>query len=154
MKLSKNLSLAEVIKSNTAIKNGIDNNPTSEHLENLKFIAENGFQLIREFFGKPIFVSSGYRSEALNDKIGGSKTSQHSTGQALDLDADVYGGVTNAELFDFICAKVDFDQLIWEFGSHSNPDWVHFSMRKDGKNRGQILRASRISGKVIYSSYE
>jgi hypothetical protein len=153
MKLSNNLNLAEVTKSNTAIKNGIDNNPTEEHLINLKHIAVNGFQPIREFFGKPIFVSSGYRSEALNDKIGGSKTSQHSTGQALDLDADVYGGVTNAEIFDLIRAKIDFDQLIWEFGSNSNPDWVHFSMKKEGKNRGQVLRALKINGKVIYSIY-
>ena len=154
MKLSKNLSLQEVVKSNTAIKYGINNNPTEEHLKNLQFLAVNGFQVIRDYFGKPIFVSSGYRSEALNERIGGSKTSQHSTGQALDLDTDVYGGITNGELFDFIRSELDFDQLIWEFGNNSNPDWVHFSMRSDGKNRGQILRASRIGGKVIYSIYE
>lgn len=152
MKLSKNLTLAEVVKSNTAIKYGINNTPTEEHLENLQFLAVNGFQVIRDFFVKPIFVSSGYRSEALNEQIGGSKTSQHSLGQALDLDADVYGGLTNGELFDFIHSELNFDQLIWEFGNDQNPDWVHFSMKKE-LNRGEVLRARRINGKTQYEIY-
>ena len=77
MKLSNNLSLAEVIKSNTAIRRGIDNTPTDDHIENLKYLAEKVFQPIREHFGCPIFVSSGYRSKGLNEAIGGSQRSFH-----------------------------------------------------------------------------
>lgn len=150
MKLSDNLSLAEVVKSNTAIKYDIDNNPTEEHLENLKAIAQDVFQPIRKHFGKPIFVSSGYRSEALNERIGGSKTSQHSKGEALDLDAQVYGGLTNAQLFAYIAEWINFDQLIWEFGNSSEPDWVHVSYKKNGKNRKQILAAYKKDGKTFY----
>ena len=150
MKLSDNLSLAEVIKSNTATKHGIDNTPTEEHLENLRAIALDVFQPVRDHFRKPIYISSGYRSEALNERIGGSKTSQHSLGQALDLDAQVFGGLTNAELFAYIAEWVVFDQLIWEFGDNTEPDWVHVSYKKDGKNRGQKLVAYRKKGKTHY----
>ena len=113
MKLSKNLSLAEVTKSATAKRRGIANEPTIDHLESLKAVAENIFQPIREEFMCPIFISSGYRSEALNEAIGGSKTSQHSKGEALDLDADVYGVITNADIFHYALDRLDFDQLIW-----------------------------------------
>lgn len=150
MKLSDNLSLAEVIKSNTAIKYGIDNSPTEEHLENLKAIAQDVFQPLRDYFGKPIYVSSGYRSEALNERIGGSKTSQHSKGQALDLDAHVFGGMSNGHLFNYIEDQLVFDQLIWEFGTSTEPDWVHVSYKKEGKNRGQKLVAYKKDGKTRY----
>jgi hypothetical protein len=140
MMLSKNLSLVEATKSATAIKHGIANEPTQEHLQNLKLVAENVFQPIREHFGKPLAVSSGYRSKALNDLIGGSKSSQHSKGQALDLDADVFGGFTNADVFFFIKENLEFDQMIWEFGTNENPDWVHVSYKK-AENRSEILIA-------------
>ena len=153
MHLSKNLSLAEVTKSATAKRRGIANEPTEAHLENLKAVAENIFQPIREEFMCPIFVSSGYRSEALNEAIGGSKTSQHSTGQALDLDADVYGVITNADIFNYIYDNLEFDQLIWEFGTDENPDWVHVSHHKGGKNRLQVLKAVRKDGKTKYVPY-
>ena len=153
MKLSKNLSLAEVTKSATAKRRGIANEPTIEHLENLKAVAENIFQPLREEFMCPIFVSSGYRSEALNEAIGGSKTSQHSTGQALDLDADVYGVITNADIFNYIIDRLTFDQLIWEFGTDENPDWVHVSFNKDNRNRLQVLKAVRKEGKTKYEFY-
>ena len=94
MKLSKNLSLAEVTKSATAIRRGISNEPTIEHMENLKQVAENIFQPLRDKFKVPIAITSGYRSADLNKAIGGSITSQHCKGQALDIDADVYGGLT------------------------------------------------------------
>lgn len=152
MKLSDNLSLAEVIKSNTAIKYGIDNSPTEEHLENLKAIAQDVFQRVREHFGKAIYVSSGYRSEALNERIGGSSTSQHCKGEALDLDAQVYGGLTNAQLFSYIEEWITFDQLIWEFGSNTEPDWIHVSYKKDGNNRGQTLVAYKKNGKTKYKN--
>ena len=87
----------------------------------------------------PIGISSGYRSLSLNRIIGGSQTSQHSLGEALDLDADIYGGVTNQEIYEFIRDNLEFDQLIHEYGSESNPAWVHVSYR-EGNNRKQILR--------------
>ena len=149
MKLSKNLSLSEVIKSNTAIKNGIDNSPTLVHLKNLEILAEKIFQPIREHFGVPIGISSGYRSKALNEAIpGSSKTSQHCSGQALDLDADIYGKVTNKEIFDFIVENLYFDQIIWEFGTDENPNWVHVSYSEN--NRGQVLKAYKQNGKTKY----
>ena len=148
MKLSKNLSLSEVIKSNTAIKNGIDNSPTLVHLKNLEILAEKIFQPIREHFGVPIGISSGYRSKALNSIIGGSSRSQHCKGQALDLDADIYGKVTNKEIFDFIVENLYFDQIIWEFGTDENPNWVHVSYSEN--NRGQVLKAYKQNGKTKY----
>jgi len=148
MILSKNLSLAEVTKSATAIKHGIANEPNSLHLTNLKAVATNIFQPCRDYFGKPLAVTSGYRSPELNDLIGGSKRSQHSKGEALDLDAQVYGGFTNAELFHYIKDNLDFDQLIWEFGDEQEPDWIHCSYTTN--NRGEVLRAYRHNGKTRY----
>ena len=150
MKLSNNLSVKEVMKSNTAKRFGIDNRPTIEHLQNLKAIALNIFQPARNHFKKPIFVSSGYRSEDLNEKIGGSKTSQHSKGQALDLDAHTFGGLTNKELFDFISEHLEFDQIIWEFGTDEEPDWVHVSYVSSGINRGESLKAYKANGVTKY----
>jgi hypothetical protein len=149
-KLSSNLSLKEVIKSNTAKRKGIDNSPTAEHLANLKVVAVRVFQPIREHFATPIGISSGYRSEALNKAIGGSKTSQHSRGQALDLDADIYGGLTNFDIFFFIKNNIDFDQLIWEFGTDEEPNWVHVSFRADGQNRKSVLKAIKSNGRTKY----
>lgn len=153
MKLSENLTLAEATKSATAIRHGIDNTPHGDHLDNLMDTAQKVFQPVRDHFSVPIKVTSGYRSEALNRKIGGSPTSQHSKGRALDLDADVFGGVTNQEIFEFIRDNLDFDQLIHEFGREDNPSWVHVSYRNDGKNRKQILRAEKVGGKTRYVNW-
>lgn len=150
MKISPNLNLAEITRSDTAKRHGIDNTPTAEHLENFKLLADKVFEPIREHFKTPIFISSGYRSKALNDFIKGSASSQHCTGQAIDIDMDGSNGeVTNRMVFDFIKNKLDFDQLIWEFGTDFNPDWVHVSYVK-GKNRKQKLKAIRTSGKTTY----
>ena len=146
--LSKNLSLVEVMKSATAIKHGIANEPSSEHLTNLKAVATNIFQPCRDYFGKPLAVTSGYRSPKLNELIGGSKRSQHSKGEALDLDAQVYGGFTNAELFHYIKDNLDFDQLIWEFGTDEEPDWIHCSYTTE--NRREVLKAYKHNGKTRY----
>ena len=143
MMLSKNLSLAEVTKSVTASRLGINNEPDEWAVQNLQAIAECIFQPVRNAFGTPIFVSSGYRSEDLNVAIGGSKRSQHIQGRALDLDADVFGGCTNGEIFRYILNNLEFDQLIWEFGDENNPDWVHVSYVRDGVNRGRCLKARR-----------
>ena len=154
MKLSKNLSLGEFTRSQTAKRRGIDNTPQDEHLEAAKELAENIFQPIREHFNSPIFVSSGYRSKALNEAIGGSKTSQHSKGEAIDIDMDHRNGPENEDIFFFIKENLDFDQLIWEFGNDKRPDWVHVSYKKGGPQRGQILRAKRNSkGKTYYELY-
>ena len=150
MKISPNLNLAEITRSDTAKSHGIDNTPTAEHLENFKLLADKVFEPIREHFKTPIFISSGYRSKALNSFIKGSLTSQHCSGQAIDIDMDGSNGeVTNRMVFDFIKNKLDFDQLIWEFGTDFNPDWVHVSYVK-GKNRKQKLKAIRTSGKTTY----
>ena len=152
MKLSENLTLAECTKSNTARRKGIDNTPDDPWIiENLKKIAEHVFQPCRDHFGVPIYVSSGYRCPELNRAIGGSKRSQHMEGRALDLDADVFGGCTNSEIFNWIRENVEFDQMVWEFGDSSNPDWVHVSYVRDGVNRKRCLKACRDDeGKTYY----
>jgi len=151
MNITNNLTLAELINSQTAISKKIDNSPTNEHLNNLVEIANNIFQPLRDGIGKPIRISSGYRSEKLNKAVGGSSTSQHSKGQALDLVAT--DGYINKDIFDFIKNNLDFDQLIWEFGTNQNPDWVHVSYVK-GKNRKQILKAVKRLNKTVYLPYK
>jgi len=150
MRLSKNLTLREAIKSNTATRLGIDNTPEEWEIHNLRAVAENVFQPVRDHFGVPIAVSSGYRSKELNRAIGGSKYSQHMIGEALDLDADVYGKVTNAEIFNYIKNNLEWDQMIWEFGDDEEPNWVHLSYKEAGRNRKQIKRAYRDAKGVYY----
>ena len=156
MKLSEHLLLTEVTKSNTAKRLGISNQPTPEHLNNLKLVAEKVFEPIRNHFGKPINVSSGYRSKELNAATpGSSATSQHCSGEALDLDQDEMNtGVTNKMVFEYIKNNLNFDQLIWEFGTDTNPDWVHVSYESTGKQRKQILKATRVNGKPVYSPWK
>lgn len=154
MQLSEHLSLAEVTRSDSAKRRGISNMPTPAHIENFKLLAENVFEPIRKHFGKPIHISSGYRSDALNKAIGGSKTSQHCTGEAIDIDMDGSAhGITNKMVFDYIKDNLNFDQLIWEFGTASNPDWVHVSYESTGKQRNQILRAVKSGGATSYVPY-
>ena len=152
MKLSKNLSLKECVRSGTADRLGINNVPDDEWvIENLRQVAERIFQPCREHFGSPLYVSSGYRSPELNRAIGGSKRSQHMEGRALDLDADVFGGFSNAELFHYIKDNLEFDQMVWEFGDGDNPSWVHVSYVHGGPNRGRCLEAYReADGKTAY----
>ena len=153
MQLSENLSLAEVMRSETAKRKGVSNMPTPEHIENFKKLAENIFQPIRKHFGKPIHISSGYRSAALNKAIGGASSSQHCTGEAIDIDMDG-SAITNAEIFNYIKNNLSFDQLIWEFGTDKNPDWVHVSYESTGKQRKQILKAVKQGGKTSYVPYK
>lgn len=154
MKISEHLDLAEVTRSESAKRKGISNEPTAEHLENFKKLAENIFEPIRNHFKVPIHISSGYRSKALNTSIGGSLTSQHCSGEAIDIDMDGgSNGVTNKMVFDFIKSTLNFDQMIWEFGNSSNPDWVHVSYESTGKQRKQILKATKIGGATKYSPY-
>lgn len=153
MQLSKNLSLAEMIRSESAKRAGINNMPTKEHLESMKVLAEKIFQPIRDYFKRPIHLSSGYRSAALNASIkGASKTSQHSKGEAIDIDMDGTE-ITNKQVFDYIKDNLEFDQLIWEFGTDNNPAWVHVSFNSKGRQRKQILKATKKNGKTVYSTY-
>jgi zinc D-Ala-D-Ala carboxypeptidase len=150
MKLTENLSLAEVTYSATALRKGIVNEPTVTHLINLKAVANNIFQPCRDYFGKPLAVTSGYRSKALNDLIGGAKSSQHCKGEALDLDAQVFGGFTNLELFLYIKDHLSFDQLIGEFPDNMGEyAWVHCSYKEEG-NRGEVLVAYKADGETRY----
>lgn len=149
MVISEHLTLAELIRSESAKRNGITNMPPPEHIANLKILAENIFEPIRANFRTPILISSGYRSKELNAKIGGSNTSQHSLGQAIDIDMDGTSyGVTNAEIFNYIKEKLPFDQLIWEFGNNNNPDWVHVSY--SDRHRRQVLKAIKLNGITHY----
>ena len=153
MQLSNNLSLAEVTRSETAKRKGISNMPTAEHIENFKKLASNIFQPIREHFGKPIIISSGYRSAELNKAIGGSLSSQHCSGEAIDIDMDGTD-ITNAQIFYFIKDNLNFDQIIWEFGTNTNPDWVHVSFAANRSQRKQILVAKKVNGKTTYIPYK
>tara|TARA_R100001163_G_scaffold1238_2_gene1815 strand:+ start:198 stop:659 length:462 start_codon:yes stop_codon:yes gene_type:complete len=140
MKISHNVSYAEAIHSNTAKRRGIDNTPNPSQVENMKITAEKIFQPLREWVGGPIKINSFFRSPELNEKIGGSKTSQHCKGQAIDID-DVYGHKTNAEMYNWIKENLNFDQMIWEFGTDMNPNWVHVSYVSEEDNRNRCLKA-------------
>ena len=151
MKLSKNLSLREATKSITALRLGIDNTPDEQVINNLELVAKEIFQPIRDHFDVPIAVTSGFRCKELHTALGGSRTSQHMAGEALDIDADVYGGITNADIFKFIYTHLDYDQLIWEFGDDKDPAWIHVSYkRKKGENRNRTLKAVKEDGKTTY----
>jgi hypothetical protein len=153
MQLSTNLSLAEVTRSETAKRKGISNMPTAEHIENFKKLAVNIFQPIREHFGKPILISSGYRSAELNKAIGGSLSSQHCSGEAIDIDMDGTD-ITNKQIFDYIKNNLTFDQMIAEFPKQGNPDWVHVSFASNRSQRKQILVAKKVNGKTTYIPYK
>jgi hypothetical protein len=152
MKVSAHFALAEFTRSESAKRHGVSNEPTPEHLENLKLLCEKVLEPIRMKFG-PINISSGYRSKALNHYIGGSLNSQHCEAKAADIDMDGMGGASNTEIFNYIKDSLDFDQLIWEFGENNKPDWVHVSYNA-GKNRKQVLRALKVNGKTAYAPYK
>jgi hypothetical protein len=153
-KISEHLDLSEVVRSETAKRLGISNMPTAEHIENFKKLAENIFEPIRNNFRVPIHLSSGYRSVALNKAIKGSSSSQHCKGEAIDLDMDgSSNGVTNKMVFDYIYKNLNFDQLIWEFGTSENPDWVHVSYNSKGAQRKQTLKAVRGANGTTYQPY-
>ena len=150
MNISKNFTLRELTYSQTAIKNGIPNVPKDPQvLENLTTLCEKVLEPLREGLGCPIKITSGYRSADLNKLVGGAKASQHNVGQAVDIDLDQ----KNAEVFAYIANNLQFDQMIWEFGDESNPDWVHVSYNAAG-NRNQLLKAVKIAGKTQYQVME
>ena len=148
MKLSDNFSLKEMIKSQTALRKDIDNEPGEEEIENLKSLCENVLQLVREYYGKAVRVNSGYRSPELNSAIGGSKTSDHCKGMAADIEIN---GVANAELAEWIEKNCEFRQLILEFYTPGIPDsgWVHVSYNWEDNDK-KVMTAMKENGKTVY----
>ena len=151
MSVSKHISYKEGVYSRTATRRGIKNNPNAEQMKNMVAIAEEVFEPLRAYVGGPIKINSFFRSPELNKAIGGSGKSQHCHGQAIDLD-DTFGRATNAEMFEFIKEHLDFDQIIWEFGDETNPDWVHVSYVSPEQNRNRCLQAYKENSKTKYKT--
>jgi hypothetical protein len=149
MNLTENVSLKELTKSESATRFGISNEPTEEALSNLQKLATHILQPVRDHFGKPLIITSGYRSPELCVKIGSTTTSQHTKGQASDFEI---GGIANKDLSDWIHQNLDYDQLILEFWKpeDANSGWVHCSYKGEGQNRKQYLRAFTENGKTKY----
>jgi len=136
MKLSKNFALSEITHSNTAKRLGIENEPTETHLQNMQHLVDNLLQPLRDALG-PIRISSGYRNPSLNRAIGGSRSSQHCKGQALDIQFWRNGEMCNKEVYDYVLLSgLDFDQMINEFDFA----WIHISLKVED-NRKQVLEA-------------
>ena len=139
-RISKHVSYKEGVYSNTAERLGLKNDPSDDHLFNMIRIAENIFEPLRMHVGAPIKINSFYRGPELNKAIGGSAKSQHCHGQAIDID-DTFGHASNAEMYKWIKENLDFDQMIWEFGTDENPNWVHVSYVNKKDNRNRCLKA-------------
>ena len=149
MNLSKSFTLNELTKSQEATRLGIDNTPNEEQIQNLKILCENILQPIRDFYGMPVSVSSGYRSIALCEAIGSSAKSQHTKGQAADF--EIFG-VANKDVAEFIVKNIEYDQCILEFWNENDPNsgWVHCSYSANG-NRKQYLKAEKLNGRIVYT---
>ena len=148
-RISDHITLREATKSNTALRLNINNIPNDYQTGNMVAIAVNLFEPLRKWVGGPIRINSFFRSDKLNEAIGGSNRSQHCQGRAMDID-DNFGHKTNAEMFEYIKQNLNYDQMIWEFGDDANPDWVHISYVSKDQNRGRCLRAEKIDGKTQY----
>lgn len=133
----KYFTIEELTRSATATTRGIDNTPTPEIKANLERLVDKVLDGLREIYGKPITVNSGYRCPELNKAVGGSKTSDHMNGFAVDITAS--SKKENAILFQIIKDNFDFDQLIWEKGNSEYPDWVHVSYNPN-RLRKQVLK--------------
>ena len=148
--ISAHISDKEGVYSITATRRGIDNTPRSEELDNMKLLAEKIFEPLRKWVGSPIRINSFYRAPKLNEAIGGSTTSQHCKGQAIDID-DTSCHKTNAEMYAWIKENLNFDQMIWEFGDDDNPNWVHVSYVNGIDNRNRCLKAYKEKGSTKYA---
>jgi hypothetical protein len=151
--ISKYCTYAEATKSDYAIRKGLNNTPNSEQLQNMANIATKIFDPVRDWLGKPLAISSFYRSPEVNKAIGGANSSQHCQGEAIDIDCDIFGHGSNGSLFRYIKENFVFDQLLWEYGDDNNPDWVHVSLKREGVNRMQCLRVVKSGGKTNYIKY-
>ena len=148
MNISKHITLKEALHSDIAKKHCIQNIPDCTAYANIVVTANQLFEPLREGLGsKPIYVSSFYRNPQVNALAGGSKTSQHTKGNAMDLDAAYFGHHTNREIFDYIRENLEFDKLIWEFGTDDEPDWVHVSYVEDA-NRKLVYKSEKINGET------
>jgi zinc D-Ala-D-Ala carboxypeptidase len=152
-KISEHISFREATKSQTAIRLGIENIPNDKIFARMKILADMVFEPLRKWYGKPIGIASFYRSQKINDAIGGAKASQHCMGEAMDIDADIYNnGITNTQIFNYIRENLDFDQLIAEGENEDGTfGWVHVSYRTTPENRKQVLRIVFRDGKSITS---
>ena len=148
MQLTNNFSLAEMVKSDTALRHDMDNTPGEKEIENLKTLAEKVLQPVRDYFKTGVKVNSGYRHPEVNAKVGGSKTSDHCRGQAADIEIP---GVPNADLAQWITENLDFTQVILEFYTQGVPDsgWVHVSYDPENLKK-QVLTAVKQNGKTVY----
>ena len=154
MKLTANITLDELTKSQVAESKGINNNPNPSQIENLKALATNILQPVRSHFDKPLIISSGFRCAQLCIEIGSSVNSQHvADNNAAAADFEI-PGVDNRELANWIRSELEFDQLILEFYKDNEPTsgWIHCSYSTD-HNRNQSLRAQRVDGKVSYTPW-
>jgi len=153
MYLTENISLKELTKSESATRFGLSNEPSQVEIDNLKKLAVNILQPIRDHFNRPLIITSGYRSAELCVKIGSSVSSQHTKGQAADFEID---GIANKALSDYIHFNLDYDQLILEFWSPDAPNsgWVHCSYKGEGQNRKQYLRAFKEGNKTLYEAID
>ena len=150
MQLSEHFNLKEFTKSETAIRKRIDNTPNADHAQNLKNVCEKILEPVRNHFGKPVRINSGYRGPALNSAVGGSSKSQHCNGEAVDFEID---GLPNPELAKWVSENCEFDQIILEFYDPKegpNSGWVHASFTTKGPNRKQKLTAVTEGGKTVY----
>jgi hypothetical protein len=147
--ISKHITYKEATRSVTALRLGIENVPNEYELQNMELIAEKVFEPLRRAVNGPIKINSFFRCEELNKAIGGSSKSQHCQGRAIDID-DVYGYVSNSYMYYYIKDNLDFDQLIWEFGTDTEPDWVHVSYVDSDSNRKRCLLAYKENGKTKY----
>jgi hypothetical protein len=147
--ISKHITYKEATRSVTALRLGIANVPNEYELQNMELVAEKVFEPLRRAVNGPIKINSFFRCEELNKAIGGSSKSQHCQGRAIDID-DVYGYVSNSYMYYYIKDNLDFDQLIWEFGTDTEPDWVHVSYVDSDSNRKRCLLAYKENGKTKY----
>jgi putative chitinase len=150
--LTEHFTLEELSVSPTAKKLGLSNTPTPEHIENMRYVCEKILEPVRAHFGKPVKINSSYRSPAVNKAVGGSTTSQHVNGQAVDYEIE---GIDNKTLADWVAENLEFDQVILEFYTPTegpNSGWVHTSIKKEGENRHQKLIATKSKAKgTVYT---
>jgi len=149
VRLSKNFTLGELTKSQTAIRRSIDNTPSAAATNYLQGLVDNVLQPVRDHFKKPVDISSGYRSPQLNVAIGGSSTSHHCLGMAADFEIM---GMDNKELAQWVRDNLKFTQLILEFYTDGDPNsgWVHVGYDPVDL-KCEVLRARKVNGKTIYS---
>ncbi|MFT3750962.1 MAG: D-Ala-D-Ala carboxypeptidase family metallohydrolase [Agriterribacter sp.] len=147
--ISEHISYAEATRSAAGERLKLVNTPNEKQLANMRETAAKIFEPLRAHFGKPITVLSMFRSPAVNKAVGGASTSQHMTGEAMDIRAAAGYDFTTADIFYYIRNHMDFDQLIWEFGNDNEPDWVHVSWNRY-RRRKSVLKAVKQNGKTIY----